>query len=74
MKNIKKKNEISYCLGGKFKTQGGKFPPLKALKKTLHVGGHTKSIEKINKSSEATLGIITCSYTLNFELQDECHE
>ena len=40
----------------------------------MHVGGHTKSIEKINKSSEATLGIITCSYTLNFELQDECHE
>ena len=31
MKNIQKTNEICYCLGG------GKFPPLKALKKTLHV-------------------------------------
>ena len=37
VKNILKSNEICYCLGGKFKTWG-KFPPLKALKKTLLVG------------------------------------
>ena len=39
MKNILKTNKICYCLGGKFKTYGGEFPPLKALKKTLPSSG-----------------------------------
>ena len=60
--------------GREIQNSGGEISPPEGPEKTLHVGGHTKSIEKINKSSEATLGIITCSYTLNFELQDECHE
>ena len=45
MKNIQKKtNEICYCLGGGIQNLGGgKFPPLKALKK------HCRTVTAYNK-------------------------